>query len=90
MNSEDVPKAQILWQCRRGMLELDMLLLSFCNAQYDSLDQIQKTAFIQLLKCTDQELFDWLLGKSNPENLMLLSIVQLIRERKWEAILSSF
>jgi len=76
-------KAQILWQCRRGMLELDMALLSFVNGCYDSLTSEVKRVFIQLLNQSDQELYDWLLGKSLPENPDFLPILKMMRERAW-------
>jgi antitoxin CptB len=81
---KEVTKARILWQCRRGMLELDILLLSFCNHCYESLTSKQKELFDQLLQCSDQELYDWLLQKSKPKNANLLAIVQMICERPWE------
>lgn len=83
---ETTTPAQILWQCRRGMLELDLLLLSFCNHCYPTLSEAQKHSFVQLLSHADQELYEWLLGKSDPPDSNLHSIVQLLRQQSWKTL----
>lgn len=51
---------RLRWQCRRGMLELDILLGRFLDEHYTSLPENEKQLFINLLSCNDQELFNWL------------------------------
>ena len=51
-------KSWLRWQCRRGMLELDMILLNFCDNAYLSLSQEEKLGFTQLLSFTDANLAD--------------------------------
>lgn len=70
----------IRWQCRRGMLELDMLLLPFLNTVYETLAVEQKKAFIDLLAFPDQEIYAFLLVRQIPDSPTLQSIVQRIRE----------
>ncbi len=70
----------IRWQCRRGMLELDMLLLPFFDTGYERLVTEQKQAFIDLLAFPDQEIYAFLIGRQMPDSLALQSIVQQIRE----------
>lgn len=72
--------ASIRWQCRRGMLELDMLLLPFFNTVYETLAVEQKKAFIDLLTFPDQEIYAFLLARQISDSLTLQSIVQRIRE----------
>jgi antitoxin CptB len=69
----------IRWQCRRGMLELDMLLLPFFDTVYETLAVEQKKAFINLLAFPDQEIFAFLMARQIPDSLALESIVQHIR-----------
>lgn len=52
-------KSTLKWQCRRGMLELDKLFLTFLDTQYDSLSQTEQALFQELLKQADQTLFAW-------------------------------
>jgi antitoxin CptB len=69
----------IRWQCRRGMLELDMLLLPFFDTVYETLAVEQKKAFIDLLAFPDQEIYAFLIARQIPDSLALKSIVQSIR-----------
>src|SRR5579863_8836878 len=47
---------RVRWQCRRGMLELDLLLQSFFDKHYVSLSEVNKALFEQLLEHHDQDL----------------------------------
>lgn len=55
--------SKLRWQCRRGMLELDLLLNSFLDNGYVELSTDEKQQFVMLLDYPDQALFDLLLGK---------------------------
>ena len=46
----DAQRARLLWQCRRGMLELDAMLQAFMDKSYDGLDDAQQHAFEILLR----------------------------------------
>lgn len=77
MNPE-VP-SRLRWACRRGMLELDVLLGCYLEEVYVSLSETDKTLFIRLLECNDQELFDWLTGKKQPQDKEIERMVGNIR-----------
>jgi len=81
--------ARVRWQCRRGMLELDQLLLGFFDASYQQMSSDDKRTFERLLECNDNELFLWLMGRSTPEDpdlgKMVLAIAQLSFPRKRES-----
>jgi len=53
---------RLRWQCRRGMLELDYLLLEFLEQQFESLPEAMKADFVRLLEAPDQDLQRWLVG----------------------------
>lgn len=76
---KEIP-ARLRWQCRRGMLELDVLLGKFLEQAYLNLSEADQTLFVQLLACNDQELFMWLTGKEIPNDPNLLIMVEKIRE----------
>ena len=59
--------SRLRWACRRGMLELDVLLGVFLEEAYSKLPKEQQEQFEQLLSCNDQELFEWLTGKREPD-----------------------
>jgi len=72
---------RLRWQCRRGMLELDLLLEAFLDAGYDGLDEPDKKAFVDLLGQPDQLLLDWLIGHARPEDREVGRLVDIVRAR---------
>ena len=72
--------AKLTWACRRGMLELDVLLGNFLKNAYPELADADKLLFVQLLECSDPELFAWLLGQETPSDTDLLRIINLVRK----------
>jgi antitoxin CptB len=83
MNSAEDNKARYRWACRRGMLELDLLLLPFFENHFSTLSAEQQGHFVQLLDCTDPELFSWLMGHSSPEQPELAALVRIIRNANY-------
>ena len=71
----------ILWACRRGMLELDLVLEPFAREAYDTLSSAEQVTFQRLLHCNDQELFHWFIGEKIVEgDSDLAQMVTRIRE----------
>ena len=71
--------SRLSWACRRGMLELDVLLGNFLKNTYPTLPIEDKERFIKLLACADPELFSWLLGQAIPQDPDFSRIVEIIR-----------
>ena len=71
-------KAQLKWHCRRGMLELDLILQPFAEKQLEHMTEAQVDAFDKLLGCTDPELFSWLMGHEQPPKEWI-DIVEFIK-----------
>jgi antitoxin CptB len=69
---------RLKWQCRRGMLELDLLLGRFLEERYAALDEAQQLAFARLLQESDQDLQGWLLGKTQPLDAEFKKIIKNI------------
>jgi len=70
---------RLRWACRRGMLELDVLLGNFLESGYAGLDDTDKQLFIRLLECDDPEIFAWLMGKEVPADAGIVRITEIIR-----------
>ena len=70
---------RIYWSCRRGMLELDLILIPFSKYKYLELTPSLQQQFQALLECTDVELYAWLTGRSEPEQAEFVPIITLIR-----------
>ncbi len=69
---------QVRWKCRRGMLELDLLLNRFVDAQYVQLSAAEQQDFLRLLDETDVVLWDWFLRQSEPQDKRLAAMVECI------------
>jgi antitoxin CptB len=62
------------------MLELDLMLEAFVTKRYSSLSLKDKKAFHQLLKCQDQILFEYLMGKEIPTDKDVAHVAQQVRD----------
>lgn len=54
---------ELAWHCRRGMLELDILLNDFVNHHFQELTEQEYRIFEKLLTYHDQELIEILMGR---------------------------
>jgi len=70
---------RVRWQCRRGMLELDLLLTRFLDRHYPTLSPSQQTAFKSLLKCSDNDLWALICGRQAVESGDPCAIVEMLR-----------
>ena len=84
MNSDNFEKIDYSWQCRRGMLELDLLLNNFINKAVDLLKPHEKKSFELLLSYPDQTLLDLLLGNTVSTDNEIAVIVQKIQATKFD------
>lgn len=78
---ESLSFKRLKMQCRRGMLELDVLLEPFLADAYLTLDEDDKQRFARLLTCEDQELFPWFMQSEIPEDEDYARIVNIILTR---------
>jgi antitoxin CptB len=58
--------SELKWQCRRGMRELDELLLKYLEQRYELAPDSEKAAFCALLELPDPELLGYLLQQEVP------------------------
>lgn len=54
----DAEQRRFAWRCRRGLLELDIVLQAFVSKQFESLNMIELQAFDDLLALPDNDLWD--------------------------------
>ena len=74
-----VEHSRLQWKCRRGMLELDLLLQGFLDRGYDALSEAQRTRFVQLLELPDQQLLDYLMEREIPREREDVELITKIR-----------
>ena len=71
--------ARLSWQCRRGMLELDILLQTFLDKAYLSLSKEEQGAFLTLLDYPDTVLLEYLMGRMRPVDQTICYVIDCIR-----------
>ncbi|MCO7225476.1 succinate dehydrogenase assembly factor 2 [Pleionea sp. CnH1-48] len=81
MTEQRFNEKRIRWTCRRGMLELDVILIPFFERYFSSMDDELKATFVRLLEEADPDLFNWLMGHGQPEDEALAAMIRYINER---------
>lgn len=69
---------RIRWASRRGMLELDLILVPFVEEKLRQLDEKNLQRYLDLLEEEDNDLFAWFLGHRKPEDKDLAVIVEQV------------
>lgn len=69
---------RLQWQCRRGIKEVEVLLLPFFTKHYPNLNPTDQQLFERLLACHDVELFEWVTGRSKPEDKEIMRIIDVV------------
>ncbi|MFT6733624.1 MAG: antitoxin CptB [Polaribacter sp.] len=63
------------------MLELDVILIPFLNEHFEELNDDLKEIFTELLKESDPDLYTWIMGFGQCENVNFKPIIQIIRKK---------
>jgi antitoxin CptB len=74
--------ARLLWRCRRGMRELDVLLTRYLERRYAASSPHERAAFAQLLELPDPDLFGYLVGRTIPQEVIQVEIIAAIRREQ--------
>jgi len=75
--TEDVRRLR--WQCRRGLLELDILFRRFLDRHYRGLSASERSTFRKLLTAPDAVLLAWVQGQQTPPK-ELKDIIDIITQ----------
>ncbi len=75
MNGADEEYRRLRWQCRRGLLELDLTFQGFLDQKYLSLNDSERDAFKRLLTLPDNTLLDYLNERKSPDDPLLKKIL---------------
>ena len=68
--------SELRWHCRRGMRELDVLLMRYMDREYVAAPPAQQAAFETLLSLQDPEILALLTGRAVAEDVPLQDVVQ--------------
>jgi antitoxin CptB len=78
-NHQPADMARLRWQCRRGMLELDEMLLDYLEGPFLRASAPQQADFRDLLRIEDPQLNQWLILGHAPSDPRWVDIVAVIR-----------
>ena len=70
---------KVRWHCRRGLLELDLVLEQFNRRHLDRLDAEELARFKELLAYPDNDLLDLVMGRTRNPDQRLDAILQLLQ-----------
>ena len=71
-------ESRLRWQCRRGMRELDELLVRYLESRYPSADDEEKAAFQAVLALSDPDLNGYLLQRQVPSSKSIAGVIERI------------
>jgi len=74
-------ESRLRWQCRRGMRELDELLLTYLENDYPAAGEADKAAFREVLALADPELNGYLLQRQTPTSEPIARVIDRILRR---------
>jgi antitoxin CptB len=81
MKPDDLQFKRLRWRSRRGMLELDLLLIPFFEEVYLDLAEADQGAYELLLEQDDPDLLAWFSQKAIPDDPALTRLVSMILKR---------
>ena len=70
---------RIVWRCRRGMLENDIVLTRFLEAKGRAMTEEEVTMLDRLLDLTDNDLWDLIAGRREPEDAAVAPLLLQLR-----------
>ena len=71
---------RLRWQCRRGLLELDLVLERFLEKYCDRLQGERLSSFQTLLTYTDSELWELIRARTECRDAAFTEVVQWMRD----------
>lgn len=73
-------QARMRWRCRRGMLELDIVLQRFIDKHYVQLNEHQHEQLETLLSLPDHDLWDMIICNSDAPDEALKPLLKLLQQ----------
>jgi len=70
---------RVRWRCRRGLLELDLILTRFMAAEYPVLELEERILFSELLDLADNDLWDLIAGRVEPPGPRWAGVLSRLR-----------
>jgi antitoxin CptB len=72
-------RSRLIWRCRRGIREMDILLLDYLENHYDDASTEEQNIFEELLEETDLDILSWIMERTSPDE-KYIKLITFIRE----------
>jgi antitoxin CptB len=77
-NKKQEEYRRLMWHSRRGMLELDVVLLPFTENVYLTLSEQDQQCYKRLIDCEDPDLFQWITENGKSDDAELQRMIEII------------
>jgi len=71
--------SRLRWRCRRGMRELDVVLVAYLEDVYPEAGPGAREAFARLLECPDPDIMSYLTGRETAPDQALADVIDTVR-----------
>ena len=75
----EINRFKLEWACRRGMRELDKMIMPFYQNHFESLTEAQQQTFAEMLTYPDPELFRWVMHQLPAPTQEITDLIELMR-----------
>lgn len=79
--ADPVKRARLRWRARRGLLENDLILTRFLDANETTMTDEEVDAFSQLMELPDNDLMSLILKRNEPSGELDLPSVHTLMQR---------
>ncbi len=73
-----IKQHRAIWHSRRGMLELDVLLIPFARYQFHLISATLQDLYLKFIQHEDTQLYDWLINQEALQDIQFQEIIKLI------------
>lgn len=77
----EINRFKLEWACRRGMRELDKMIMPFYQNYFNSLTEVEQQAFVEMLTYPDPELFRWVMHQLPAPTQAITDVIELMRSK---------
>lgn len=78
-DTDELELKRLRWRCRRGMRELDQLLVSYLDREWRLASESERGVFLRLLETEDDKLWHWFMGFEATTDAEIALLVERIR-----------
>ncbi|HUG72216.1 MAG TPA: succinate dehydrogenase assembly factor 2 [Steroidobacteraceae bacterium] len=75
----DPAAGRLVWRCRRGMKELDLVLMRYLQGRWQQADARERSLFEQILDLPDPLLAAYLMGRESASDREMQGLLDVLR-----------